>query len=997
MRSSSVDAGSSDPQEVRPVPEGVFRMMAAGVGLLIVLAFVPLLFEGQHRLNVQAVSVAASNLAAVMIAGVGVVRTRGVERRWRLLTWVTLAFELTGAADWIRHYPLHHVQRVALGPVDALYLVPFLIMTVALLLIPTEPDRDVRGLPRGPGSRPRYSNALVALDGLVIVVSMLFIIWTTTLNEIVASGVGGMAFVLAMALPLWGVLTVVLAMLLATFRRPRNGRSVALLIAGLAALVAPDTAVVSLTLDGTENLAHTAPYWIGLAVGQPLVALALVVPERSGQAGAQETGDRESGDQKNAAAARLGKGLVWPWAHVYVPYLPLGAAALLIVGLAVSGTTLGGASLYLALLLATLVTLRQIITMAENVRLLATLQSTHERLRYQAFHDALTNLPNRALFTSELERAIENHRAERQAVIVLFCDLDDFKSINDTLGHAAGDDLLRAVAGRLRGAVRDEDLAARLGGDEFAILLTDLAGAGEARITGEHTGRRILAVMRQPFTVRGSRRYVRVSIGLAIADVQEPVDDAEQLLHRADTAMYTAKHSHKGGLVLSHGGEPVATSVAATIGPSLTLKPTTDGTTGELAVCYQPIRRLADGQAIGAEALLCWVRPSGYPVPAHELLRAAERDGSIAELETRLLTRACRELPAVRDRLRAPVRLHVNVSPSRVGGRELADLVEGALRRHGLDAGALVLEVAGTAHIPDLAAAETTLRRLVGSGVDIALDDVGGADTSLAALYQLPLRLLKLDALLSADLVTARPSPWPSLPSARAAVIGFAAATGLAVGADGIETPTQLEDLRAAGCGFGQGSLLGPPRTLELLAAAPGRPGPISDGHGTPRSARSQAGETERPGPNAGLRGPADPRPRPDGRGRAPPAAHAHARGSRPPALTCAPPHRLSLATRDSGGCRLCAGLVPNTSCTPHWAVARAARSGAASARRTAARSPSRSCGPSSPRTPRSSNASCASAGCCSASNTRISSGCVTWSPRATPWRSSWTWSRAPT
>ncbi|MBL7486774.1 MULTISPECIES: bifunctional diguanylate cyclase/phosphodiesterase [unclassified Frankia] len=819
MQSSYVDAGSSDPREVRrPVPEGVFRMMAAGVGLLIVLAFVPLMFEGQHRLNVQAVSVAASNLAAVVIAGVGVLRTRGVDRRWRLLIWVTLVLELAGAADWIRHYPLHHVQRVALGLVDVLYLVPFLVTTVALLLIPTEPDRDVRGLPRGPGSRPRYSNALVALDGLVIVVSMLFIIWTTTLGEIVASGVRGMAFFLAMALPLWGMLLVVLAMLLATFRRPRNGRSIALLIAGLAAVVAPDTAVVSLTLDGTENLAHTAPYWIGLAVGQPLIALSLVVPERRGRAG----------DQANASMTRLGKGLVWPWAHVYVPYLPLGAAALLIVGLAVSGTALGGASLYLALLLATLVTFRQLITMAENVRLLATLQSAHKRLRHQAFHDELTGLPNRALFTSELERAIENHRAERRAVIVLFCDLDNFKSINDTLGHAAGDDLLRAVAGRLRGAVRDKDLAARLGGDEFAILLTDLAGAGEARITGEHTGQRILAVMRQPFTVRGSRRYVRVSIGLAIADVQEPVDDAEQLLHRADTAMYTAKHSHKGGLVLSHGGEPVATSVAATVGPTFTLKLTTDGTTGDLAVCYQPIRDLSDGQAIGVEALLCWVLPTGYPIPADELLRAAERDGSIAELETHLLERACRDLPTIRDRLRAPVRMHVNVSPGRVGGREFADHVEGVLRCHGLDAGALVLEVAGTAHIADLAAAETTLRRLVSAGVDVALDDVGGADTSLAALYQLPLRLLKLDAILSADLVTARRAPWPSLPSARAAVIDFAAATGLTVGADGIETSAQLETLRAAGCRFGQGSLLGPPRTLELLGATPGRAPPRS-------------------------------------------------------------------------------------------------------------------------------------------------------------------------
>ncbi|WP_045875480.1 diguanylate cyclase [Pseudofrankia sp. DC12] len=882
-------------------------MVAAGVAALIVLAFVPLLLDGQQRLIAQAVSVAASSLAAAVIAGVGVVRTRGADQRWRLLTWVTLVCQLGAAADWIGHYSVHHLRRVALGPADILYLVPFLILSVALLLIPMEPDRDKRGLARDPGSRPRYSNALVALDGLVVVVSTLLIIWTTTLSRIVASDVGGMAFFLAMALPLWGMLIVVLALLLAAFRRPRNGRSMALLIAGLAVLVAPDTAVVALTLGSTESLARTAPYWIGVAVGLPLVALAVVVPERRGRAG----------DEESTATTPLRRGLAWPWAHVYVPYLPLGAAALLIVGLAVSGTALGGASLYLALLLATLVTLRQLVTMAENVRLLATLQTAHERLRYQAFHDQLTSLPNRALFTGELERAVEAHRADRRAVTVLFCDLDGFKNINDTLGHAAGDDLLRAVAGRLHGAVRDKDLAARLGGDEFAVLLTDLAGAGEPRIAGERTGQRILAAMRQPFTVRGNRRLLRISIGLAVADSQEPVDDAEQLLHRADTAMYTAKHGHHGGLVLSRGGRTVATS-----GPSLTLRLATDATAGELAVCYQPISSLCDGQDFGVEALLCRVRPSGYPMPAHELLTAAERDGSIDELNTHLLERACRDLPAVRDRLGAPVRMHVNVSPSRVGNRELADHVERALRRHGLDAAALVLEVAGTAHIPDLAAAGTTLRQLADAGVDVALDEVGVADTSLAALYQLPVRLLKLDAILSADLVAPRRAHWPSLPCARAAVIDFAIATGLKVGAGGIEMSSQLDALRAAGCGFGQGSLIGPPQTLELLTATRARWHPAPDGRGAGRSAQARAWETERPG----RRGRAPPRrcqlaaPAPARRtvpsiltagpvGAGPVGAGPVGAGLTPPAPACATPRRLSPATRDSGG----------VACAPAW------------------------------------------------------------------------------
>ncbi|MDT3443919.1 GGDEF domain-containing protein, partial [Pseudofrankia sp. BMG5.37] len=181
-----------------------------------------------------------------------------------------------------------------------------------------------------------------------------------------------------------------------------------------------------------------------------------------------------------------------------------------------------------------------LITVAQNTRLMASLRATQRGLRYQALHDPLTGLANRVLFTSEIDQAVAAHQADGRPLVVLFCDLDDFKAVNDTLGHGAGDELLRAVAGRLRGAVRQEDLTARLGGDEFAVLMHD--PSDDPRATGESTAWRIQEAMRPGFQVHGRRRDVQASIGVAVAEAGSPATSTEELLHRADQAMYAAKN-----------------------------------------------------------------------------------------------------------------------------------------------------------------------------------------------------------------------------------------------------------------------------------------------------------------------------------------------------------------------------------------------------------------------------------------------------------------------
>ncbi|WP_232793868.1 MULTISPECIES: GGDEF domain-containing protein [Pseudofrankia] len=509
----------------------VFWWLAGGTALLYVGALVPLAFlGGQPRVVFQGIAFVTCSVFAAVVAGVAIVRSRGAERRWRLLLSSGLASAVGGSIDWMITWLVADRSSVTLDAADLVYLVPPLLASLGLLSIPIRPaegSAEQRAPPLDHEEGRHAAAVVVALDSLMIVVSMFLIAWVAVLENVTASGLSGWPFALALAIPLSGMLLIVVAVLLMTFRRPCNGRSMGLVTASLVLFAVSETALIFLAAGGPFEVDDTALYWIGTVLAPPLLALAMVVPPGPARRRPARPG-RGGGEDRSLLV------------HAYLPYLPLGVAALLVVVPAARGQALQGITLQLSIVLVTLVTIRQLITVAQNTRLMASLRATQRGLRHQALHDPLTGLANRALFTAEVDHAVDAHRASGRPLVVLFCDLDDFKTVNDTLGHGAGDELLRAVAGRLRGAVRAQDLTARLGGDEFAVLMRD--PSDDPRATGDATARHIREAMSPAFQVHGQRRDLQASVGVAVADAGTPVASTEDLLHRADQAMYAAKN-----------------------------------------------------------------------------------------------------------------------------------------------------------------------------------------------------------------------------------------------------------------------------------------------------------------------------------------------------------------------------------------------------------------------------------------------------------------------
>ncbi|MBL7500988.1 GGDEF domain-containing protein [Frankia sp. CNm7] len=500
--------------------------MAATVAVAMLLLLSQTLLSGRARTISEMVAPCVTTSLALLLGAVSVVVSRGAERRWRLLMCLQLLGFFVGAVIWVTYRRLDLGEGRSPDLVDLAYLMGPVVTVLSLLCIPASPPGREAG-PRAPpaaGSR-LVRDAVVALDSLLIVGSMLLIAWVTILDTVTSSGAGGLRLLLAIAHPLSGTMVVVVLLLLITYRRIHNGRMLVLLAIGLLAATASQSTLVYLAVVGPLEVGRAAFAWLSLAIAPLALALATLVPGPPPGRPGRTRSSRPQGD-------------TW-WVHVYLPYLPLGVAAGLDLAIALREGGLRGVTLYLSFLLPVLVTLRQMVTLAQNSRLVARLRAFSQRLEHQAMHDSLTGLPNRALFGDRITEAVEDHRERGRPLVLLFCDLDEFKAVNDTLGHAAGDDLLRAVAGRLRAAVRAHDLTARLGGDEFAVLIED---AGEdPRHTGDGARRRVLEAMAPPFHVGGQRRHVHVSVGLAYADGRSPARSAEELLHRADQAMYAAK------------------------------------------------------------------------------------------------------------------------------------------------------------------------------------------------------------------------------------------------------------------------------------------------------------------------------------------------------------------------------------------------------------------------------------------------------------------------
>ena len=435
-----------------------------------------------------------------------------------------------------------------------------------------------------------------------------------------------------------------------------------------------------------------------------------------------------------------------------------------------------------------------------------------DRLRYEAAHDVMTGLLNRASFSDRVESRLTDDNESGRKSAVLFVDLDHFKLINDSLGHAAGDDLLVTVAQRLRHALRPGDLLARFGGDEFVLFCTNLSGTQAVSTIAK----RLIATVAEPMMIGSEEVFTTASVGIAVAHTG---DTAETLLRHADAAMYQAKHDGRARAVMfrpDHHGSAVE---ALRTGNDLHRALDRD----ELVLHYQPIMDLRTGRVIGFEALVRWNHPERGLLSPANFIPFAEETGLIVPIGAWALETACRQTARwqrVRDEDggadRSPLSISVNLAARQVADRKLAMTVANIIEHTGIAPEAIVLELTENTLMQDTASTIDALQALRSQGVRLSIDDFGTGYSSLSYLKRFPVEALKIDRTFIDGL--GRETEDTSIVEA---IIRLAHALDLSAVAEGLETPTQLETLRTLGCDFAQGFLLGHPLPADVIGERP--------------------------------------------------------------------------------------------------------------------------------------------------------------------------------
>ncbi len=427
-----------------------------------------------------------------------------------------------------------------------------------------------------------------------------------------------------------------------------------------------------------------------------------------------------------------------------------------------------------------------------------------EQLRWAATHDELTRLPNRARFMAEVTARLST--APAGTVAVLFIDLDNFKVVNDSLGHTAGDQLLRGMTERLSGGLRGHDMVSRFGGDEFVVLLGDCSPTASPMITAE----RLLKAIGLPLMVEGVELFVTGSIGIAIA--ASPSETAGDLVRDADAAMYRAKARGRNCVEVFAPGVHGASMLALRTASELRRAVERD----EIVAYYQPIIALGSGVLTGFEVLARWRHPDRGLLGPDQFLPMAEESGLINELGASILRSSLVQLGRWRDRFQEfrELSIAVNVSARQLLGHQLVDIVGDALTEAGVPANSLWLEITETALMTDVKAASIALRELRSIGLHLSVDDFGTGYSSLTYLKRFPVEAIKIDRSFVNGLgIDAEDTTIVE------AVVNLGHSLGLSVVAEGVETPLQLSRLRDLGCDRAQGYLFGRPRPAEIIEA----------------------------------------------------------------------------------------------------------------------------------------------------------------------------------
>lgn len=730
--------------------------------------------------------VACTAYAAVCAA----VAAKAATGRWRS-AWICWAIALSGwtvgEALWAYFELVTHEDPFP-SPADVAYLMFPIFGCVALLQMPV-------------GSAGQ-SRIRLFLDGLIVALSLFLLSWVTALDDVYAANQAD-RFGLALALlyPVTDLMIVAIALLVLVRADAGRRLPMSLVTAALLLITLSDSAFAWLTAEDAYATGH--PVDLGWMVGAVTMGAAALL-------------SRKSPAQTDNAVQVPTQMSIW------LPYLPL-----LVGGTVAAVLVLDGVLRGVVLMVLFAICIRQTLASWENRRLLRMVAD-------QALRDPLTGLANSTLFNDRLAHAIQLRGRDGWSVAVLSLDLNDFKVINDSLGHSAGNELLIKVAHRLQQCVRPGDTVARLGGDEFAVLL-------EHRV--DHSGEvahRVVEAFDAPFTLDGHELLMRPSIGLAVAAVDDSDISGDELFKRADAAMYVAKRARAGGV---HEFTPEMALVYPDAA-ELTSGTPSDGTgsgaaavqllgelrhaieRSELTIMYQPKFDLVSSRVVGAEALLRWPhRVHGMLSPA-AFLPLVRRHGLMGAVTDLVLSTSLDDAARwAQEGIAVPVA--VNLFAPSVADLELPGRISGVLATRGLPGAALIVEITEDLFLSDINRTRTVLQELRDHGVRVAVDDFGSGYSALSYLRELPIDEVKLD----------RGFIGPIVWDARAAVIvravvGLARVLGLTTVAEGVENAETAERLRAYQCDVAQGYYYSPPLSpvdmMALLRAEASRPEPAA-------------------------------------------------------------------------------------------------------------------------------------------------------------------------